>query len=185
MIPEDRLTQGLLLQHSVTDNMTLPLLEKVSPLWLSAGVQRRERSCDQKYTRQLRIKAASPDKAVGTLSGGNQQKVVLAKWLAADPVLLILDEPTAGVDIGSKTEIVEIIREFANRGKGVLVISSEPAELLAISDRILIMARGRVVRERSTRRKSKAGQQAQLNQTIASLQWRKGCRSPFSRSNNL
>jgi ribose transport system ATP-binding protein len=71
----------------------------------------------------------------------------LAKWLATDPLLLILDEPTAGVDIGSKTEIVEIVREFADRGRAVLVISSEPAELLALSDRILVMAGGRIVRE--------------------------------------
>jgi ribose transport system ATP-binding protein len=104
----------------------------------------------REYTKQLRIKVASPEKPVWTLSGGNQQKVVLAKWLAADPVLLVLDEPTAGVDIGSKTEIVEIIRELADRGKGVIVISSEPAELLALSDRILVMAGGRVVREISS-----------------------------------
>jgi ribose transport system ATP-binding protein len=148
LIPEDRLTQGLLLQHSVANNLTLPLLKKVSRYGFVQ--ESKERGIVQECTRRFRIKAVSPNKPVRTLSGGNQQKVVLAKWLAVDPVLLILDEPTAGVDIGSKTEIVEIIRAFAERGKGVLVISSEPAELLALSDRILIMARGRVVREISS-----------------------------------
>ena len=99
----------------------------------------------------MRVKTASPQKSVRTLSGGNAQKVVLAKWLATDPLLLILDEPTAGVDIGSKTEIVDIIRNFADRGRAVLVISSEPAELLALSDRILVMAGGRIVREISSK----------------------------------
>jgi ribose transport system ATP-binding protein len=148
MIPEDRLTQGLVLQHSVANNMTLPVIDSMSR---HGFVQEsKERDLIQQYTKQLRIKAASPEKPVRTLSGGNQQKVVLAKWLAADPAVLILDEPTAGVDIGSKTEIVEIIRDFADRGKGVIVISSEPAELLALSDRILIMVGGRVVREISS-----------------------------------
>jgi ribose transport system ATP-binding protein len=148
MIPEDRLTQGLVLQHSVANNMTLPVINRMARYGFVQEAA--ERDLVRKYTKQLRIKAASPEKPVRTLSGGNQQKVVLAKWLAAEPVLLVLDEPTAGVDIGSKTEIVELIREFADRGKGVLVISSEPAELLALSDRILIMAGGRVVREISS-----------------------------------
>jgi ribose transport system ATP-binding protein len=148
MIPEDRLTQGLVLQHSVTDNMTLPIIDRVSRFGFVQ--EAKERSLVGDYIKQLRVKTASAQKPVRTLSGGNQQKVVLAKWLATDPLLLILDEPTAGVDIGSKTEIVEIIREFADRGRGVLVISSEPAELLALSDRILIMAGGRVVREVSS-----------------------------------
>ncbi len=148
MIPEDRLTQGLVLQHSVADNMTLPIIDRVSRLGFVQ--EAKEQSLVGNYIKQLRVKTASPQKPVRTLSGGNQQKVVLAKWLATDPLLLILDEPTAGVDIGSKTEIVEIIREFADRGRGVLVISSEPAELLALSDRILIMAGGRIVREVSS-----------------------------------
>jgi ribose transport system ATP-binding protein len=148
MIPEDRLTQGLVLQHSVANNMTLPVINRMARYGFVQEAT--ERHLVREYTKQLRIKVSSPEKPVRMLSGGNQQKVVLAKWLAADPVVLILDEPTAGVDIGSKTEIVEIIREFADRGKGVIVISSEPAELLALSDRILIMAGGRVVREISS-----------------------------------
>jgi ribose transport system ATP-binding protein len=148
MIPEDRLTQGLVLQHSVADNMTLPVIDRNSRFGFVQ--EEKEKELVSKYIKQLRVKTASPQKAVRTLSGGNAQKVVLAKWLATDPLLLILDEPTAGVDIGSKTEIVEIVREFADRGRGVLVISSEPAELLALSDRILLMAGGRVVREISS-----------------------------------
>ena len=148
MIPEDRLTQGLVLQHSVADNMTLPVIDRNSRFGFVQ--EAKEKALVAQYIKQLRVKTASPRKAVRTLSGGNAQKVVLAKWLATDPLLLILDEPTAGVDIGSKTEIVEIVREFADRGRGVLVISSEPAELLALSDRILVMAGGRVVREISS-----------------------------------
>jgi ribose transport system ATP-binding protein len=148
MIPEDRLTQGLVLSHSVADNMTLPVIDRMSRLGFVEKPKEKAMVAD--YIKQLRVKTASPQKPVRTLSGGNAQKVVLAKWLATDPLLLILDEPTAGVDIGSKTEIVEIIREFADRGRAVLVISSEPAELLALSDRILIMAGGRIVREVSS-----------------------------------
>jgi ribose transport system ATP-binding protein len=148
MIPEDRLTQGLVLQHSVTDNMTLPVIDRNARFGFVQ--EAKEKALVSQYIKQLQVKTASPQKPVRTLSGGNAQKVVLAKWLATDPLLLILDEPTAGVDIGSKTEIVEIVREFADRGRGVLVISSEPAELLALSDRILVMAGGRVVREISS-----------------------------------
>ena len=148
MIPEDRLTQGLVLSHSVAENMTLPVINRLSRFgFVQEG---KERTLVADYIKQLRVKTASPQKAVRTLSGGNAQKVVLAKWLATDPLLLILDEPTAGVDIGSKTEIVEIVRDFADKGRGVLVISSEPAELLALSDRILLMAGGRIVREISS-----------------------------------
>jgi ribose transport system ATP-binding protein len=148
MIPEDRLTQGLVLSHSVAENMTLPVIDRLSRFGFVQEAE--EKGLVAQYIKQLRVKTASPQKAVRTLSGGNAQKVVLAKWLATDPLLLILDEPTAGVDIGSKTEIVEIVREFADKGRGVLVISSEPAELLALSDRILLMAGGRIVREISS-----------------------------------
>jgi ribose transport system ATP-binding protein len=97
--------------------------------------------------RQMRIKADSPDTPVRALSGGNQQKVVIGKWLAMEPDILVLDEPTAGIDIGSKAEIVALIREMARRGKAILLISSESAELLAAADRIVIMRDGRVTRD--------------------------------------
>jgi ribose transport system ATP-binding protein len=89
------------------------------------------------------IKTASRDHAVSTLSGGNQQKVVIGKWLATEPEILILDEPTAGIDIGSKAEIIRLVRDLAQAGKGVIVISSELSELLTACDRILVMADGR------------------------------------------
>ena len=105
---------------------------------------------DEQITR-MRIKAESSDSPLETLSGGNQQKVVLAKWLATNPEILILDEPTAGVDIGSKAEIVALIRDLARQGRAILLISSEMTELLAASDRIAVMADGRIVREFSRR----------------------------------
>ena len=98
---------------------------------------------------RLRVKAGSIMLPVRALSGGNQQKVVIGKWLAATPDVLILDEPTAGVDIGSKAEIVEVIRGLADAGKGIIMISSELAELLSVSDRILVLSGGRVARELS------------------------------------
>jgi ribose transport system ATP-binding protein len=97
--------------------------------------------------KRLRVKTANADSPMHTLSGGNAQKVVIAKWLATDPEVLVLDEPTAGIDIGSKSEIVALIRELASQGKAILIISSELAELLAASDRIVVMANGQVVRD--------------------------------------
>lgn len=144
LIPEDRRTQGLILEHSVLANLTLPTIDRLSPSGFVDDAQAQARA--QSLIARLRIKVAAPSLPVKTLSGGNQQKVVLAKWLAADPEVLILDEPTAGVDIGSKTEIVELVRSIADSGKGVIVMSSELAELLALSDRILVMGGGRVVR---------------------------------------
>jgi len=94
------------------------------------------------YIDRLKIKTDSPDKNVNLLSGGNQQKVVLSKWLVREPKLLILDEPTIGVDIGAKSEIIEIVRTLANQGAAILVISSEFEELLAMSDRILVLHNG-------------------------------------------
>ena len=96
---------------------------------------------------RLKVKTASRDHAVATLSGGNQQKVVIGKWLATDPEILILDEPTAGIDIGSKAEIIRLVRELAASGKGIIMISSELSELLTACDRILVMADGRVYQD--------------------------------------
>ncbi len=145
LVPEDRLRQGSIAQHSVADNIQLPILDRLTRyIWLAVRDGRRI-VADQ--MRRLKIKADSPDAAVGTLSGGNQQKVVLAKWLAADPDVLILDEPTAGIDIGSKLEIVALIREMAIEGKAIMLLSSEISELLAASDRIIVMAHGAIVRD--------------------------------------
>ncbi len=125
-------------------NLTLPTIDRLSRRGFVDDARASAQAQD--LIARLRIKVASPSLAVKTLSGGNQQKVVLAKWLAADPDVLVLDEPTAGVDIGSKGEIVELVRAAADSGKGVIVMSSELAELLSLSDRILVMSGGRVVR---------------------------------------
>jgi ribose transport system ATP-binding protein len=149
LVPEDRLRQGVIAQHSVADNICLPILDRISrSSWISS--EQASRAVEEQVV-GLRIKAVSSDTPVRTLSGGNQQKVVLAKWLATNPEILILDEPTAGIDIGSKAEIVGVIRGLAREGKAVLLISSEIAELLAASDRIIVMANGRILRNISRR----------------------------------
>ncbi|MCC3359183.1 sugar ABC transporter ATP-binding protein [Bacillus sp. REN16] len=145
LIPEDRRVQGLVLDLSVKDNMILPILSKVRKGFTINNKKANEIS--EQLVRKLNIKTDDIFKITRLLSGGNQQKIVLAKWLANDPDILILDEPTIGVDIGAKTEIVEIIRELADNGKAILVISSELPELLAVSDRVLIMHEGRILKE--------------------------------------
>ncbi|XID91402.1 sugar ABC transporter ATP-binding protein [Paenibacillaceae bacterium WGS1546] len=142
LVPEDRRVQGLVLEHSVRDNIALTVLSKLKKgLFLDDG---RGNRIAEDFVRKLSIKTDHIHKPSGLLSGGNQQKIVIAKWLAIGPDILILDEPTIGVDIGAKTEIVKIIREFADSGKSVLVISSELVELLAVSDRILVMQQGEI-----------------------------------------
>jgi ribose transport system ATP-binding protein len=145
LIPEDRRDQGLVLDHSVRDNLLLPLLDDIrrGPL-LDAGAGKRLSSS---LIKKFAVKVAHPNKPVRLLSGGNQQKVVLAKWLGTEPDVLILDEPTAGVDIGTKSEILDMIRELADAGKAVIVISSEYPELLAVSDRVLVLRDGSITRE--------------------------------------
>jgi ribose transport system ATP-binding protein len=144
MIPEDRRAQGLVLDHSVRDNLLLPLLGR-----FRAGPlvdDRAARTTARELIQRFRIKVADDSRAVRRLSGGNQQKVVIAKWLGTDPAVLIMDEPTAGVDIGTKTEILETIRGLADEGMAVLVISSEYPELLAVSDRVVVLREGAVHR---------------------------------------
>ena len=142
LVPEDRRQQGLVLEHSVRDNLLLPVLGQLGGTGLLDD--RRGDDLVARIVERLRIKLNSPKRPVRLLSGGNQQKVVIGKWLGREPDVLILDEPTAGVDIGTKTEIIARIRELADLGKGVIVISSELAELLAVSDRVLVLRRGRV-----------------------------------------
>ena len=142
LIPEDRRAQGLVLEHSVRDNLLLPLLDRTrrGPFLNAAAA----RELSDKLISHFAVKADNPGRPVRLLSGGNQQKVVLAKWLGTEPDILILDEPTAGVDIGTKSEILEMIRNLADDGKAVIVISSEYPELLAVSDRILVLRDGAV-----------------------------------------
>ena len=142
LIPEDRRAQGLVLEHSVRDNLLLPLLDRIRKGPLVSAAAARELS--DKLIERFAVKVDNPGRPVRLLSGGNQQKVVLAKWLGTEPDILILDEPTAGVDIGTKSEILEMIRNLADEGKAVIVISSEYPELLAVSDRILVLRDGAI-----------------------------------------
>jgi len=142
-VPEDRKAAGLVLSASVEENISLTQLELLS----RGGVLRRAeaRKVSEEQVEALRIKTPGVEANVGNLSGGNQQKVVLAKWLARGPRLLILDEPTPGVDIGAKAEIYGLIRKLAEQGTAVLLVSSDLPELLGLSDRVLVMSRGRIV----------------------------------------
>ncbi|MFV0429751.1 MAG: sugar ABC transporter ATP-binding protein [Arachnia sp.] len=143
LIPEDRRLQGLVLDHSVRENLTLPIIDQVLR-WGLVVVDKVREASDQLIT-QFQIAVARPESPARLLSGGNQQKIVIAKWLGVGPDVLVMDEPTAGVDIGTKSEIVRIVRELASNGKGIVVISSEYPELIAMCDRFLIMRDGRVV----------------------------------------
>ena len=145
LLTEDRKLQGLVLGHSAIDNFGLPNLNRFS----RAGVllKRQERGEFQQYTRALKIKVANPEQRVGNLSGGNQQKVVLAKWLARHCEVLIFDEPTRGIDVGAKFEIYTLMNELVAQGKSILMISSELSEVLGMADRIIVMHAGRVTGE--------------------------------------
>lgn len=143
LIPEDRLREGVIAQHSVGSNITLPVLDRISRYaWVSDA---RAAELTREQITLLRIKAELADTFVNTLSGGNQQKVVVAKWLAMTPSILVLDEPAAGIDIGSKSEIVRLIRQLARNGCAILLISSEMPVLLASCDRIVVMSDGHIV----------------------------------------
>jgi len=143
--PEDRKAQALLLMASVETNVTLCVPDLISRAgFLSAGAAHR---IARKQADDLRIKTPHLDQLVSKLSGGNQQKVVLGRWLARRPKVLILDEPTRGIDVGAKAEIYALIRHLADSGLAILVISSEMPELIGLSDRILVMASGRVAGE--------------------------------------
>jgi ABC-type sugar transport system ATPase subunit len=145
MIPEDRKGQGLLMLRPIVDNVTLPHLASVS----RAGVveERRERRDTAELVRQVDVRAKGLSAKVSTLSGGNQQKVLFAKWLFRRPRVFVADEPTRGVDVGAKRAIYELIRSLAEQGMAVLLISSEHEEVLGLAHRVLVMRGGRIVEE--------------------------------------
>jgi ABC-type sugar transport system ATPase subunit len=143
--PEERKAQALLLRRSVRDNVTLAVLRRLSRLRF---VRRSaERALANSYVERLRVRTPSLEQEVGKLSGGNQQKMVLARWLASRPKVLLLDEPTRGVDVGAKAEIYQLIAELAADGLAVVVVSSELPEVLGLADRIVVLQRGRVTGE--------------------------------------
>jgi ribose transport system ATP-binding protein len=145
LVPEDRRTQGLVLDASVRDNLSLPSLERLNRLRLVS--RSRERALAQQQVDSLHVRTPGIGKTVGLLSGGNQQKIVLGKWLARNPRVLILDEPTRGVDVGAKTEIYALMDKLSTDGVAILMISSDLEEILGISDRVLVMHEGRLAGE--------------------------------------
>ncbi len=145
LVPESRKEQGLVLMMGGRENTSLPHLDLFSDR--SVMNRSKELTTFEKYRSALSIKTTGPDQAVSQLSGGNQQKFVLAKWLCADPKLIILDEPTRGIDVGSKSAIHELIADLAEQGLAVIVISSEMPEVLGVSHRVLAMSEGAVVAE--------------------------------------
>ena len=142
LVPEDRRGEGLVTAMSVRENTTLPSLEKYSTLCLIS--HERERKVTDGQIKSLRIKTPGGEALVLNLSGGNQQKVVLGKWLSMDPKVMILDEPTRGIDVGAKAEIYRLMRELADRGGVILMISSDMEEVLNVSDRVAVMHEGKI-----------------------------------------
>ncbi len=142
-IPEDRKAESLFLKDTVANNMVIASLEHFRKWGGILDVGKKRKECLQ-MAEKLRVTPLNVDLEAGNLSGGNQQKVVIGKWLTANPELIIMDEPTRGIDVGAKTEIHELIRSLANGGKGMLVMSSEFEELIDLCDRILVLYKGRI-----------------------------------------
>lgn len=141
LVPEDRKLQGLCTGQPVRSNISLAILKQLEK-WGILLSRKKETELSRQYIQQLAIKTASTETIVKNLSGGNQQKIVLAKWLARKPRVLLLDEPTRGIDINAKSEIYKLIKQLATEGLGIIVVSSELPEILAISDRVLVICEG-------------------------------------------
>jgi ribose transport system ATP-binding protein len=147
LVPEDRRNRGLVLEESVLRNISLPNLDRLR--FLSLVARRREAALGRELCEKLRVRTPRLGQTVGLLSGGNQQKVVLGKWLARRPSILICDEPTRGVDVGAKSEIYALMDQLAADGVGILLISSDLEEILGMSDRVLVLHEGRLAGELS------------------------------------
>lgn len=146
LVTEDRKRIGLVLGQSVLQNMTISSLETIANRWGIINASK-ERNLAQGYVQQLGVKTPGLDVAIDTLSGGNQQKVIVAKWLNTNPKVLILDEPTRGIDVGAKVEIYNLLNKLVENGVTVIIISSELPEVMGMSDRILVMCEGEIVAE--------------------------------------
>ena len=146
MVPEDRKSEGLILETGSRNNIGLPGLDRhrINGVFANAA---KEKSDAERMTGEMRIKTAHDSQPVQFLSGGNQQKVVIGKWLSMNPTILLLDEPTRGVDIGAKQEIYRLMEELTAKGVGILFVSSEMEEVLSMSDRVLVMHEGRIAGE--------------------------------------
>ncbi len=146
-VPEDRHQEGLVLDFTVSQNITLPIMSRLFPRWLVGG--KAESAVSQRFADQLNVRPSGIGREAAGLSGGNQQKVVVAKWLATDPRVLILDEPTRGIDVAAKAEVHRIVATLAASGLAIVLISSDLPEVLAMADRILVMHEGRIAAELS------------------------------------
>jgi ribose transport system ATP-binding protein len=142
LVPEDRRVAGLVVDFSIRENVSLPALGRYARHGILS--ERRERQGAAAICTELRVKAPSIEVRAATLSGGNQQKVVLAKWLALGPKVLIVDEPTRGIDVGAKAEIYRLLRTLAGEGVAIVMISSDMEEILHVSDRVAVMYEGRL-----------------------------------------
>ncbi len=142
LVPEDRRTAGLIVDMPIRENVTLPALERYAPAGLISFEKEKQGAAE--VCKRLNVKAPSVEARASNLSGGNQQKVVLAKWLALDPKVLIFDEPTRGIDVGAKAEIYELMRRLAESGVAIVMISSDMEEVINVSDRVAVMHEGRV-----------------------------------------
>ena len=145
LVPEDRKRHGALLTNSIKNNINMPIYERISKA--SVIDSKTENATAEKYRTEIQIKCPSTNQLVKNLSGGNQQKVILGKWLAADSKLIIFDEPTRGIDVGAKYEIYKLINDLVESGRSVLMISSEMEELIGMSDRIIVLAEGEMTGE--------------------------------------
>ena len=145
LAPEDRKREGLVMGMSLSDNISLANLKEIATC---GHIKKRvSTGLSLKYISELKIKPGDPKKKILNFSGGNQQKAVIAKWLATNPKVIILDEPTRGIDIGAKVEIYNLINELAARGVGIIVVSSELPELIGICNRILVISNGGITGE--------------------------------------
>jgi galactofuranose transport system ATP-binding protein len=162
---EDRKADGIVPDMSVRENMTLGVLPRLTNMGIVD--EARQREIVDRFMRQLAIKASGPEQKIRELSGGNQQKVLLARWLCTDPKLLILDEPTRGIDVGAKAEIEALIRELADQGLGVLMISSELEEIIEGADRVFVLSDGRTVADLPHAKASAAAIMAAMAHTDA------------------
>jgi len=144
LVPEERRKEGILVRESVLHNLSVPLLKAISRLGFLSG--KAERAYADKQIADLGIKASSPRQSTAYLSGGNQQKVAIGKWIGTDADVYLFDEPTKGVDVGAKSDIFRIIGKLAQEGKGILYFTCEFAEALGLADRILVMCDGAIVK---------------------------------------
>ena len=152
-VPESR--RSMLFHHEpLYKNATISILERISWLWLKPRV---EREITRRHVDSLHIKTAGVDALLGHLSGGNQQKVALAKWLTHAPKVLILSEPTRGMDVGAKEDVMKIVRNLRDQGMAIIVVSTEPETILSLADRILVMKKGEIVRSLPRARSARTG----------------------------